>query len=132
MSDIHKNHLNNTPTEEKLNAISNAYILIESYGGFDKNMYQYSIYKIDADKNMVTAYTLFDEARAKKMLEYGAKIVKTINNCSWIAPTGEISKKTFSELLNENDINISETSSYCVIDKALYEKYSDILPTGLF
>lgn len=132
LSDIHKNHLNNTPTEEKLNAISNAYILIESYGGFDKNMYQYSIYKIDADKNMVTAYTLFDEARAKKMLEYGAKIVKTINNCSWIAPTGEISKKPFSELLNENDINISETSSYCVIDKALYEKYSDILPTGLF
>ena len=130
LSDIHKNHLINTPTEEKLNAISNAYILFESYGGLDKNMYRYIIYKIDADKNLGTGYNLYDEARAKKMLEYGAKIVKTINNCSWIAPTGEISKIPFSELLNEKDI--SEISSYCIIDKALYEKYSDILPPDLF
>ena len=128
-SDIHKNYLNNTVTEENLNAISDAYVLFEIYDGDDKNMYQYAIMQIDEDKNISKQYSLTNESEADYFEEegFGLKLNKINEKKCWICAETSTS---FSDFLERN--NVIYISSYCIIDKALYEKYSNILPTGLF
>ena len=128
-SDIHKIYLNNTVTEENLNAISDAYVLFEIYDGDDKNMYQYGIMQIDEDKNISKQYSLTNESDADYFEEggFGLKLNKINEKKCWICAETSTS---FSDFLERN--NVIDISSYCIIDEALYEKYSNILPTGLF
>ena len=128
-SDIHKNYLNNTPTEENLNAISDAYVLFEIYDGDDKNMYNYMCMHIDEDKNISKQYSLTNESEADYFEEggFGLKLNKINEKKCWVYIEYSIS---LSKFLEHNDV--SYLSSYCIIDKTIYEKYSNILPTGLF
>ena len=128
-SDIHKNYLNNTPTEENLNAISDAYVLFEIYDGDDKNMYNYMCMHIDEDKNISKDYYLTNESEADYFEEggFGFKLNKINEKKCWLYMEYSIS---LSKFLEQNDV--SYLSSYCIIDKTIYEKYSNILPAGLF
>lgn len=128
-SDIHKNYLNNTPTEENLNAISDAYVLFEIYDGGDKNMYNYMCLHIDEDKNISKEYSLANEREADHFEEggFGFKLNKINEKKCWVYREYSVS---LSKFLEYNDV--SYLSSYCIIDKTIYEKYSNILPAGLF
>ena len=126
-NDLHKNYLIKT-TVEKLNSISDAYVLIEEVGGDDKNMYSYGIFKINSEKRIQELYYITS-------VEHES--VTKLNNVSekyfWV-------KRNFSEdNLQSDDSSFPVTeeqlklwTSYCILTSEIYKKYSDILPTGLF
>ena len=126
-NDLHKNYLIKT-TVEKLNSISDAYVLIEEVGGDDKNMYSYGIFKINSEKRIQELYYITS-------VEHES--VTKLNNVSekyfWV-------KRNFSEdNLQSDDSSFPVTeeqlklwTSYCILTSEIYKKYSNILPTGLF
>ena len=92
-------------------------------------MYNYMGMHIDEDKNISKEYSLANESEADYFEEggFGVKLNKINEKKCWVYREYSIS---LSKFLEHNDV--SYLSSYCIIDKTLYEKYSNILPAGLF
>ena len=92
-------------------------------------MYNYMCMHIDEDKNISKEYSLANEREADYFEEggFGFKLNKINEKICWVYREYSASLSKFLEL---NDV--SYLSSYCIIDKTIYEKYSNILPAGLF
>lgn len=128
-NDLHKNYLTNIPKAEKLNSISDAYVLLEIFGGLNKNMYAYGIFKINNEKRIQEMYYI-----GNSEYEYTIKLNNVNEEYFWL-------KTIMSEKNLQSDgsyfsvtiaHDIEKWASYCILTSEIYEKYSKILPQDLF